>query len=83
MGLWGASQAVAFACGGLGAGATLDLARRLAPDVSVAYAAVFITGALLFLLAARHARRVDCAVDSHGNSQQTDLMPVAGQAATP
>jgi BCD family chlorophyll transporter-like MFS transporter len=83
MGLWGASQAVAFAAGGLGAGTILDLARRLAPDPAVAYAAVFVSGALLFLLAAHHARRLGRAVDAHGRSLRTGVGHGAEQAATP
>lgn len=52
MGLWGASQGVAFGLGGLcGAGAT-DLARQVAASTALAYAAVFTVEAILFLVSA-------------------------------
>lgn len=59
VGLWGASQALAFALGGLvGTGAS-DLARWLLADVGSAYAIVFGLEALLFLCAAQLAAGVD------------------------
>ncbi|WP_082497881.1 BCD family MFS transporter [Pseudorhodoferax sp. Leaf267] len=59
MGLWGASQALAFALGGLvGTGAS-DLARVLLADVGHAYATVFALEALLFLAAAQLAAGVE------------------------
>jgi MFS transporter, BCD family, chlorophyll transporter len=59
MGLWGAAQAVAFGLGGLvGTGAS-DLARWALGDPAVAYASVFGAEALLFLVAAMLALRVD------------------------
>jgi BCD family chlorophyll transporter-like MFS transporter len=56
MGVWGASQAIAFAFGGLAAGAAVDLARHRWQRIDIAYAIVFSAGALLFLLAAHYAR---------------------------
>jgi BCD family chlorophyll transporter-like MFS transporter len=55
MGLWGAAQAIAFALGGLvGTGAS-DIARAMFGAPAPAYAAVFATQAILFLVAARLA----------------------------
>jgi BCD family chlorophyll transporter-like MFS transporter len=51
MGLWGASQAVAFALGGLLSAAAVDLVRYALGSPSGAYAAVFVAQAILFLMA--------------------------------
>lgn len=58
MGLWGASQAVAFGIGGLLGAAASDLSRRLVAAPGPAYAAVFALEGLLFLIAAALAWRV-------------------------
>jgi BCD family chlorophyll transporter-like MFS transporter len=58
MGLWGAAQAVAFALGGLAATVASDLARLILGSPAVAYAAVFVAEAVLFLIAARLAAGV-------------------------
>lgn len=55
MGLWGAAQAVAFALGGLGATALVDLARLVFDSVAIAYGVVFAVEGGLFLLASRLA----------------------------
>lgn len=70
MGIWGAAQAIAFACGGiLGAGAS-DLAHAALGSPGVAYGAVFALEACLFLWAARRALdvlpRVDHAAETAG-----------------
>ena len=57
MGLWGAAQAVAFACGGLVGTGVSDLARHVLGSPSLAYAATFAGEALLFCLAAGLALR--------------------------
>ena len=58
MGLWGASQAIAFALGGLvGTGAS-DVARALIAEPGLAYAVVFALQALMFLLSAVLAWRI-------------------------
>ena len=55
IGLWGAAQALAFGAGGLlGTGAS-DLAHRLVGTPALAYGAVFVAEAIIFLLAARLA----------------------------
>ena len=58
MGLWGAAQAVAFAVGGLLGTAASDLARYFLASPSAAYATVFCTEGLLFLLSAALAARL-------------------------
>lgn len=59
MGLWGAAQAVGFACGGVVATTLLDASRHWFGSVGKAFAAVFAIEALLFLTAALYAGRVD------------------------
>jgi BCD family chlorophyll transporter-like MFS transporter len=58
MGLWGASQAVAFGLGGLVGTAASDLARWLIGSPGVAYASVFAFEALLFVASAVLAARL-------------------------
>jgi BCD family chlorophyll transporter-like MFS transporter len=58
MGLWGAAQALAFGCGGLAGTGASDLARALLGTPAVAYGAVFVAEAALFLFAARLAAGV-------------------------
>jgi BCD family chlorophyll transporter-like MFS transporter len=58
MGLWGASQAIAFALGGLLGTATSDIARALVADPGRAYALVFALQACMFLLSAVLAWRI-------------------------
>ena len=55
MGLWGASQAIAFAGGGLVGTALADAARLLLGAPGPAYAGVFALEAVLFVAAARIA----------------------------
>jgi BCD family chlorophyll transporter-like MFS transporter len=52
LGVWGAAQAIAFGLGGLAGAAVLDLATAILRDVPAAFAAVFLTDALLFLASA-------------------------------
>ncbi len=58
MGLWGAAQAIGFACGGLIGAAASDFARWLLGAPGPAYACVFAAEALLFVAAALLARRI-------------------------
>jgi MFS transporter, BCD family, chlorophyll transporter len=51
MGLWGASQAVAFALGGVLSAAAVDLVRYALGSPGGAYASVFVVQAILFLAA--------------------------------
>ncbi len=59
IGLWGASQAIAFGIGGLAGAAASDITRSLIGEPGLAYAAVFFAEGLLFLVAARLARDID------------------------
>jgi BCD family chlorophyll transporter-like MFS transporter len=52
MGVWGAAQAVAFACGGLLATSLVEGGRRVLGSAEWAYCAVFVFEGSLFLLAA-------------------------------
>jgi MFS transporter, BCD family, chlorophyll transporter len=59
MGLWGASQAIAFGSGGLIGALASDLARLVLPSAGSAYALVFAIEALLFVVSASLARRIE------------------------
>ncbi|MFN4024789.1 MAG: BCD family MFS transporter [Hyphomonas sp.] len=72
MGLWGASQAVAYGAGGLAGAASLDLARWLLDDPASAFAIVFAAEGLLFLLAAVLAASVGA---SAGTRSQHHVLP--------
>jgi BCD family chlorophyll transporter-like MFS transporter len=52
LGVWGAAQAIAFGLGGLAGAALLDLATVILRDPAAAFAAVFLTDSLLFVLSA-------------------------------
>ena len=58
MGLWGASQAIAFAAGGLAGAASLDVTRLLFADPGSAFAVVFAVEGILFVAAAWLASRI-------------------------
>jgi BCD family chlorophyll transporter-like MFS transporter len=58
MGLWGAAQAIAFGIGGLFGTGLIDVTRLVFAAPAVAYAAVFIAQATVFLVAARLASGV-------------------------
>jgi BCD family chlorophyll transporter-like MFS transporter len=58
MGLWGAAQAVAFGCGGLAGSFSSDVARAVFGTPNVAYSAVFVAEAALFVMAAIQAAKV-------------------------
>lgn len=58
MGLWGASQAIAFALGGFLGTVAIDLTRLVVAEAGQAYALVFTAEAMLFLVAAVLANRV-------------------------
>jgi len=70
MGVWGASQAIAFGLGGLAGTVVVDLVRMISSDVAIAYAVVFIIQALLFATAAWLALRMprDAAVQQSSTS---------------
>ena len=52
MGLWGASQAIAFAVGGFAGAATADAVRQFVPTQGLAYASVFALESMMFIAAA-------------------------------
>jgi BCD family chlorophyll transporter-like MFS transporter len=58
MGLWGAAQAVGFACGGLFGTSIVDIARYATGSAGLAFGFVFSAEAALFLIAAGFAARV-------------------------
>ncbi len=58
MGLWGASQAIAFGMGGLVGAAGSDVARLWITSPGTAYGCVFFAEALLFVVAAVLASRI-------------------------
>lgn len=74
MGLWGASQAIAFGVGGLAGAAGVDLARSMLASPMLAYGSVFAAEALLFLIAARLALRIGgTRVDAHAKSRNASF----------
>jgi BCD family chlorophyll transporter-like MFS transporter len=64
MGVFGAAQAIAFGVGGFAGAAASDLARWLFVSPPVAYGAVFVGEAALFVVAARFAARTGVAARS-------------------
>jgi BCD family chlorophyll transporter-like MFS transporter len=79
MGLWGASQAIAFGLGGLMGTVAIDVTRLMIAEMAVAYGAVFASQAALFLIAAVLAARIDKA---GATSRQVGLSPAAEGYAT-
>lgn len=71
MGLWGASQAIAFGLGGFVGTVAVDLARLATENVALAYATVFALEAAAFLAAALLAARVAAARSLH----QPEMVP--------
>jgi BCD family chlorophyll transporter-like MFS transporter len=74
MGLWGAAQAVAFACGGLFGTTIVDLVRHFSGSPSLAFGAVFGAEAALFLLAAVYAAQTD-SQPNRGSSANLNGVP--------
>ncbi len=58
IGLWGASQAIAFGAGGFLGAVSSDIARSFVNDNGVAYGIVFFVESILFLLAAKIAKNI-------------------------
>lgn len=75
MGLWGASQAIAFGAGGFLGAVAIDLARALIGEVGVAYATVFGAEAGLFLIAA------SLALHLHGSASRASASTERGRHA--
>jgi BCD family chlorophyll transporter-like MFS transporter len=70
MGLWGASQAIAFGFGGLLGTAASDLAHWIISSSGAAYASVFAIEAVLFVVSALLALRIPMTEPSHEDSDQ-------------
>jgi len=64
MGVWGAAQAAAFACGGFAGASGVDLLRAILPQTSSAFLIVFSLEGALFLFAAILASRLDTVEES-------------------
>lgn len=77
MGLWGAAQAVAFGLGGIVATGAVDLARLATGSPAIAYGAVFVAEALLFVWATVYAVRL-----SREDTASTAIV-VGGEALGP
>ncbi|MEM8950861.1 MAG: BCD family MFS transporter [Pseudomonadota bacterium] len=58
MGLWGASQAIAFGLGGFLGTVAIDITRAVFENTAVAYGVVFLGEALIFLIAAKLAMSI-------------------------
>lgn len=80
MGLWGASQAIAFAVGGVSGTALADLARWLLGAAGPAYALVFALEALLFVASARLAAAI--AQPDRAPAQRRETPPVTAGVPT-
>lgn len=78
MGLWGASQAIAFALGGFIGAAAVDIARLVLGDAATAFALVFAVEGGVFLIAATLALRVGA---SAADNQRLPALPSAEFAA--
>ena len=70
MGLWGASQAIAFGLGGLLGTAASDLAHWIISSSGAAYASVFAIEAVLFIVSALLALRIPMTQPSHEDTNQ-------------
>lgn len=72
MGLWGASQAIAFGLGGFLGAAASDVARQILGTPLAAYSSVFAVEALLFLVAAVLAvrQRIPDVTEGGGSTTQ-------------
>ena len=79
MGLWGAAQALAFGLGGLLSTALVDLTEYLLNSPVLAYAIVFTAQAILFLVAAWLAIRLEQSDAETINDRQQELNAYANQ----
>ncbi len=79
MGVWGAAQALAFACGGLLGTAMADLAGHVISNLATAYGAVFLLEALAFLWAAYLGGRLN----QMGQSAHASAHPTGPSSHTP
>ena len=75
MGLWGASQAIAFALGGVLGTAAVDVAKLVLTDAAHAYGLVFGLEACVFLWAALLASRRDAVVGTAPGRARAAVVP--------
>jgi BCD family chlorophyll transporter-like MFS transporter len=75
MGLWGASQAIAFGFGGLLGTAASDFAHWFISSSGAAYASVFAAEALLFIVSALLALRIPMTEQHKQEEEQTMAQP--------
>ena len=75
MGLWGASQAIAFGFGGLLGTAASDFAHWIISSSGAAYASVFAAEALLFIVSALLALRIPMTEQQKQEEEQTMAQP--------
>lgn len=79
MGLWGAAQAIAFGLGGFMGTVLIDVTRALFDAVVPAYATVFTFEALLFLMSAVIAARINAADDRRPEAKHDISMVTFGE----
>jgi len=79
MGIWGASQAVAFGVGGFAGTFAVDVTRYLTGSAVHAYGLVFVIQAVLFATAALLATHITRSV-AQSRTTTMDLLTEAGQA---
>ncbi len=72
MGLWGASQAIAFGAGGFVGAVLSDLSRAMSGSVVTGYTTVFAIEAVLFIAAAVLAARIGMAASAAAAAQDSD-----------
>ena len=80
MGLWGASQAIAFGLGGFLGTVAVDVARILLNEPSLAYGSVFACAAILFAVSAALALQVAPASEL-SLSEQDNAEPISDDTA--
>lgn len=81
MGLWGASQAIAFGAGGFVGAMLCDLIRAATGSVITGYTTVFAIEAVLFVVAAVLAARIGIVARSPAATGVPDAMEATGGAA--
>jgi BCD family chlorophyll transporter-like MFS transporter len=79
MGLWGAAQAVAFGAGGFLGTMGVDIMRTLVSMPAIAYGAVFVSQAVMFLVATVLAARVGHAAENDTPAPQAGPVRLAAE----
>ena len=72
MGLWGAAQAIAFGMGGLFGTLASDVARLMLGSATTAYAVVFVSEAVLFVISAFLATRAATALSGSAQPARSE-----------